>query len=203
MRALKPPSASSLYSGQYFAPPKPPVTPRKEVAPQAPHRSAMPTGPKRYRLDADATIVGGPGTPPVGFVTATTSAVEWMVYWAMTKIKGPEGPASGWAYQDAAGGGRSIPGGSILDFLVFDRVPRLAIRVQTERFHQAFGSRQQGHDIEQMITLQRLGYDVQNIWDQDFINDKSGKAVIRVLLEVLAGVHQRDPIATGNSLARA
>lgn len=199
MRGLALPDMRSLEKSV----PKPPPTPRRDSAPQAPHRPATPTGPKRYRLDAEVIVVGGPGPAPPGFVTATTSYPEWMWFWAMTKLKGPMGPANGWAYQDAQAGGRSMPGGSIVDFVVFDRVPRLAIRIQTERFHQAFGAAKIGYDIEQMITLERLGFTVANVWDQDFANDPSGKAVLRVCREVLGGIHQRDPIATGNSLARA
>lgn len=196
---FKTPSAADLYK----APPKPPVTPRTDQPPQPPKRTALPSGPKRYRLEARGIIIGGPGEPPPGFVTGTTSKVEWYWYWAMTKLKGPEGPSSGWAYQDSAAGGRTLPGGSILDFLVFDQVPRLAIRIQTDRFHQAFGARQIIYDTEQMITLNRLGYEVVNTWSQDWQNDASGQAVIAACKKILYGGRERDPIATANSIVRA
>lgn len=170
--------------------------------PSATRPPVLPTGPKRYRLERRPEIQAGPGEPPPGFVTPTTSRDEWFVYWALTKIKGPEGPANGWAYQDAQAGGRSLPGGSILDFLIYDRQPRLAIRVQTERFHITFGSRQHAHDHEQMMALYRLGFEVVNIFSQDFIHDKSGKAVLKVVREALSGVRQADPIAFGMALAR-
>src|SRR5690606_25402309 len=44
----------------------------------------MPRGPRLYKLDPDHAK-SGPGEPPPGFVTATTSATEWFVYWAVAK----------------------------------------------------------------------------------------------------------------------
>ena len=36
---------------------------------------------------------GGPGDPPPGFVVGQTSATEWVIYWAMSKVFGqPDDP---------------------------------------------------------------------------------------------------------------
>lgn len=197
-KAISLPSVTQLFRDL----PQPPVTPRIDRVPTISRRTALPSGPKMYHLERAGTLLGGPGSPPPGFVTPTTSAVEWYWYWGMQNVKGPEGPANGWAYQDAQAGGRSMPGGSIVDFVVFDRVPRLAIRIQTERFHQTLGSRKQAEDAEQQVILENLGFEVYNTWSQDWENDKSGRAVIAAVRRALSGIHDRDPIYTGNSLAR-
>ena len=44
------------------------------------------TGPRDLRLQSDPQVVGGPGEPPEGFVTAHTSRTEWVWFWASAKV---------------------------------------------------------------------------------------------------------------------
>jgi len=139
---------------------------------------------------------GGPGNPPAGFVGGTTSLTEWYVYWALTKILGPEGDS--WAYQNSYQGGRHIPGGSVVDFVVYQPMKTLLIRVQTFRFHFTLGSQKQAYDVEQYYALSDLpGYRVIDVYEQDFIDDPTGGKVLKVMIDALNGEEHANPLAFG------
>lgn len=167
-----------------------------------PRRVQRPRPPRAVASGTRVSHKSGPGLPPAGFLGATTSLSEWYIYWAFLKVKGPMGQTS-WGYQIDAGGGRGAAGGAVIDFVVWDQEPRLAIRIQTERYHVATRNRTQMYDERSKRMLERLGYKVIDIWEQNFIKDKSGRAAIQKVRMALKGLQDPNPITAPTSLARA
>jgi len=140
---------------------------------------------------------GGPGEPPVGFVGGTTSATEWYVFWAFEKLLGPEGV--NWTYQESFQGGRHVPGGAVIDFVLYMPMQTILVRVQTWRFHFGDGPDKIQADTEQKIANTSIWGEeiVVDIYEQYFIDDDTGKAVLEVCSDAMQGVEWPNPIATG------
>lgn len=154
-------------------------------------------GPEELQLVRGPDYQSGPGEPPLGFVGGTTSKTEWYVYWALEKLLGPEGVT--WTFQEAFAGGRHIPGGAVLDFVVYTPKYRILIRVQTWRFHLGGGGEKIALDLEQKINLfTPYGEElVIDIYEQYFLWDKTGKAVLDVVQDAINGIEWPSPISTG------
>ncbi len=172
------------------------------VSPQADKeriiRSLMPTGPEVFGLGLEPINEGeGPGPAPAGFVGGTTSESEWMLYWAYTKLIGPEG--IDWTYQQSFQGGRHIPGGSVVDYVLYMPMQDILIRLQTWGYHQREGSDKISRDKEQKIGLFGLFGEeiVVDVYEHYFVNDPSGKAVLACAKDSMAGIEWPDPLATG------
>lgn len=58
--------------------------------PRLRHAPVTSRGPAWYTQATRAIHTGGPGAPPPGFVTATTSGDEWMWYWASMRVLDPD-----------------------------------------------------------------------------------------------------------------
>jgi hypothetical protein len=174
--------------------------------------AAFPKGPRALQVPkAQRKPIGGPGEPPPGFVSPTTSRTEWLVYWGLAKILGqPKDPRRGpwvgfpplWSYQNPFKGGRQIKGGAVIDFLVqpnrFNSFA-IAIRLQTEFFHlSSVGGNKVMHDRLQEAYISS-DYQVRDIYELSFINDPSGAAVCRELIRTLSGFSQPDPVAGGTT----
>jgi len=146
----------------------------------------------------------GPGEPPYGFVGGTTSRSEWFLFWAFQKILGPPGQGPReytWEYQQSFQGGRHIPGGSVVDFVVYTPLYTVLCRLVSYYYHHAAGSEKQASDFEQRV---RLGESSDNslvvidVYEEDFIHDETGEAAIEVAKLAIAGVEMPNPIATGS-----
>lgn len=176
---------------------------KRPKIPRPPRKTATPSGPKWLGLERDPIYVGGPGEPPEHFLLrGNVSKDEWPPYWGFTKILGAEGPAGGWYYQKSEMGGRHLPGGSVLDFSIEDRYPKIAVRVQTERFHIGVGSAKRAYDYEQKIFLSQQGFVVHDIFSYQYLHDPSGQACIRLLWGILNGLIQPDPALSGSVSVR-
>ncbi len=153
--------------------------------PSLPRPAAMPRGPKwMQRLRKEAKLLSGPGRPPPGFATATTSNLEWIVYWAIYKIllptRDPRSATNGnfygydgvFRYQKAFEGGRD-PGGSLIDFVI-EYGPKIktqtAIRVQSVYRHQDAPARQQSVDRLRKIRI-AADMPIVDLWDYDLLLD--------------------------------
>ena len=172
----------------------------------------MPKGPELYQVPEGIGRFYGPGEPPPGFLTYTNSRSEWMVYWALAKITGyPDDPRTSpagfigwpglWSYQRPEDGGRAAKGGQVVDFLVEPPATSgggIAIRVQTERYHIFTDAAKQAVDN---ILLVRLAgrYRVVDIFEQDFLNDPSGQAVILEVKRALYGGQTSNPLKAGQA----
>jgi len=166
-----------------------------------------PTGPRLYQLEKKPRrITGGPGEPPVGFVTPHTSKTEWIVYWALAKVLGTPGDprkppfvgGTNWQYQKAVGGGRRIRGGQVLDFVVMSGLKAIGIRVETERYHIFTSATNQASDF--YLRTHAVGVDeVIAIFDQDFIGDPSGKSACATVARAIRGDQDPNPIRFGTA----
>lgn len=162
-------------------------------------------GPESLRLGTAPQTQGGPGEPPPGFVGAHTSATEWMVYWAIAKLKDDpheprQPPFTGgrdWAYQMDDATGR-VPGGQVLDFAVQWGTQVVGLRIDTERWH-IFAS-PEVHARDDYLRTHTTAVDrVLSLWDQDFVADPTGKQVIAVVQDALKGVQRPNPTVTGRA----
>jgi hypothetical protein len=186
----KSPSKIALKVGVFHYQPKAqdPLTPRRNLVSYGPEVLGLARGPEQQRE--------GPGEPPEGFVGGTTSRTEWYVWWALEKLCKPLGIE--FTYQSSFSGGRHIPGGSVVDFVIFMPLYEILLRVQTYRFHFVLGSDKQQYDVEQKIELSdNIGTVVVDIYEQDFIDDETGRKVLAVVRDAL-NLHERpNPLATG------
>lgn len=175
--------------------------------PRLDYPTVAPVGPKLYKMQARPRMLGmGPGDPPPGFVTAHTSASEWRYYWALAKVLGtPANPRQGpyvggadWSYQKAIEGGRTEPGGSVVDFIVHQGMGTLGIRIQTERFHVFADAATQMRDFSQKVKVKALT-DIIDVFDQWSIADRTGEATIKQVKRALQGIQEPDPIRFGTA----
>lgn len=163
-----------------------------------PIRSLAPWGFRELGLGLAPIREGeGPGDPPAGFVGGTTSKTEWWVFWAFTILMGPEGVT--WTYQESFQGGRHVPGGSVADFVLYMPMQTIIVRVQTWRFHFAAGAEKMQADVEQKVALHSIWGEeiVVDIYEQHFIHDATGKAVLEVCADAMAGIEWPSPFAVG------
>ena len=168
---------------------------------------AIKTGPKLYRMTEEPQRYGPPGDPPPGFVTAKTSATEWQPYWGLARITGypkPEhvrsypfmGGPPYWTYQAFADAGSDRQ--TNIDFVIWgwgDATP-IAIRIQTEFFHNFASIDTQIYDITQRDRLEN-GFEVIDLYDFDYMNDPTGKAVIVLLKDAMGLIERPSAIRTG------
>lgn len=162
------------------------------------------TGPRDLGLQKDPARQTGPGEPPPGFISATTSRSEWVFYWALAKaFNDPRDPrlppfwgGRDWAYQIAFQGGRREPGGAVVDYLIYLPGETIGVRLQTERFHIAVGPEKQAYDEAQFNNLSRY-LTVRDVYEQDFLGDRSGAAAVRVAVETIGGRGRMSPIRSG------
>lgn len=147
--------------------------------------------------------------PPPGFVSATTSAEEWGgLYHPLAIIfndppdprKPPYwgGTTGVWEYQSMQLGGRSRPGGAVVDAVVYTATGPIGLRLVTEYWHYGKGSRVQANDAQQILNLQRSGYmQMVDIFSQDVIEDASGATAIQVIKDAIGGIQRPDPLQAG------
>jgi len=161
------------------------------------------TGPYRI-LNQKVDYITGPGEPPPLFVTATTSTTEWIWYWASAKIyNDPRDPmqppffgGADWGYQIPSEGGRRNPLGAVVDFIYYNPGETVGIRIQTDRFHESAGPLQQAYDRNQKMQLSKW-LTVRDVFEQDFIQDRTGEAACRLLVETLGGRKRIQPSRSG------
>lgn len=167
----------------------------------------FPSGPRLYRQTKSNVHLGGPGSPPAGFLTAQQTLSEWYVYWGSMKVldteRDPREPpfwgGKDWSYQSQQLGqmGSHVKALSTnIDFLYTLSWPPLAVRVQTFRFHTAATSFKQAYDDAQLVR--ELGaFDVVDIYESDFLQDATGQAVIVLIKDFLGLIRHQDPRTAG------
>lgn len=163
------------------------------------------TGARGLAQGRKPIIATGPGLPPPGFVGAHTSGSEWPWYWGSMKILDPlrdprKGPFFGgrnWKYQ-AVEYGAAIRIAAV-DFIYYLPGQMIGVRIQTDRYHLAAGVQKQGYDDVQRQHLSRL-ITVKDVFERDYIADRSGEAVCRLIIDTLGGRDHIDPITSGTYL---
>lgn len=149
----------------------------------------------RFQVDTQSGPVGFIHAHPELFATGTTSLDEGFIYWALLKLRGPEGDEGGWFYQSNVAGGRHQQGGAVVDFRIKmgEGMADIGLRVQTPYFHISGGSEKQSTDYEQQFALLDNGLEVVDVYSQNYVNDRTGKAVLRIVENVLNGIPDRSP----------
>lgn len=192
-----------------------PINRRRPVLPpRLPSIPTFPKGPRLYQVpDALRRGTTGPGEPPPGFVTATTSRIEWAYYWALFKVLVPsenprKGPFVGYpgvfSYQSSFAGGRSrLGGGAVIDFVVephpLTNGQPVALRIQTERFHLFTDQVKQAREQLYRDRMSRY-YVVRDLYEQNVLFDKTGQAVVIAVKNALRGVIEPNPVRGGTPL---
>lgn len=162
-------------------------------------------GARLYGMRARQRHTGGPGDPPPGFVTIKTTATEWPIYWALSKVfdepsadrvrRGPfRGGPPFWEYQAYLDlGGMASTN---YDFMVWQPNPYgqpVAIRIQTEGFHNFVPNAKHIYDkLHRSRGEER--FDVVDIYDYMYLSDPSGQAAIMVVKYALHLIEPPDPI---------
>ena len=161
------------------------------------------TGPRLLGLAKDPQIIAGPGLPPPGFVGPTTSASEWVLYWALAKVfDDPENPrlppflgGRDWSYQISVEGGRRERGGSVVDMVIFLPGEKIGVRLQTERFHVFAGPKKQSYDLIQEKNLSRF-MTIRDVFEQDILPAGDGSKAIAAVVNLLGGRRRISPITS-------
>lgn len=174
--------------------------------------TVIPQGPRLYKEPKDKGFRGPVADPPKGFVGAHTSESEWMVYWGLAKVLGvPQEPREPpwlgyppiWYYQSEFAGGRKMAGGAVVDFVVAGgaqgRDQDIGFRLQTERFHIYADSDTHASDQAQLWNLSS-SMRIVDLYDQDFLQDPTGQAVIILIKDALAGRIEPNPITDGTTM---
>lgn len=123
------------------------------------------------------------------FATGTTSRDEGYFYWGLLKKIGPEREPGingrVWYYQSKVG---QAAGSAIVDFVI-EGVdgPDLGIRIVTVHFHEQAGARKRASDFEQQFFLLDNRMDIVDKKSSRYINDPTGRAVIKSVLEAMNG----------------
>lgn len=181
--------------------------------------ATVPQGPRLFSRPEKR--IAGAGDPPPGFVGPTTSASEWIVYTAFAKVlRDPPDPRKppffggrDWSYQIGILGTYTRQlGSAVVDFVYYGPRERIFIRLQTERFHEAFGPAQQAYDVIQRALLGQQGI-VRDIWESSFLyadptadsplhSDAVLQAACIQVKNALGLIEKGSPITLGTSRSR-
>lgn len=161
-----------------------------------------PEGTGRLRSRGPQVLGGGAyeDTPLEAFLRAwvssgTTSESEGFIYFALEKLLGPEGVQ--WVYQESRLGGRHRLGGAVVDFIIYLAGLSVGVRVQTYRFHMNVSPSQQAYDKNQLIALSDPSTMIIDVFEQQYIQDRTGQAAIRLMLEIINRQWRPNPLGTG------
>lgn len=190
-----------------------PANRRRSISPPSLVRPVVaPTGSRMFTAPPDRGQQGIFVSPPPGFVVATTSGSEWIVYAALAKVlKKPDDPTKPpyigypglWEYQMPFLQGRHQHGGAVVDYVVYggSRYAEDAtlIRLQTEQFHYFTDYAKQESDREQMTRLLAIANTI-DIDEIEILGDPSGYKPCRVIAEALSGFNLPNPL--GSNTAR-
>lgn len=171
--------------------------------------TAFPSGPRALGLRQKRVHTGGPGQPPAGFVTATTSAVEWVWYWASAVyFESPPDPRMPpyvgdnilWSYQvpDDVFDVRTL-GSYVSDFVYYQPTGNLVVRLDTQFYHLQGDPEQQARDLYQKLHGNDDRVIVISAYDTQFLGDPTGRAAVAAVADAVAGREIVSPIRSGTT----
>lgn len=186
---------------------KPPSKRRKQTRPPRLRSfSAFPTGPNYLRTDNKANdIYQLFFSPPPGFLTFTNSRTEWTAYVAIWKVLGITrdvrlGPFTGYPglfdYQTPVEGGRAARGGQVVDFIIHGSATNngeVAIRIQTERYHQFTDYAKHAADENLRIRLAKYSR-VADLFESDLMRDPTGQSACIAAKQAIFGGTASNPL---------
>ena len=103
-----------------------------------------------------------------------------------------------WAYQ-AFQSTLGLSGKSAIDFLIYLPGELIGIRIQTELYHVFVDPEKTAYDQAQFLELSR-SVSMRDVFSQDYIEDSSGEAAIRSVVDTLGG---RDRLPIGARARRS
>lgn len=173
---------------------------------------AVKRGPRIYQATKEPDRYGPPGDAPEAFLTQQTTQTEWIIYWALARIFNNPTPdkvrhapfEGGWpiwtyqAYVDAQADSQTN-----IDFVIWapnGEAKPIAIRIQTEFFHNFANVSTQIYDITHRERLQN-GFEVVDIYDYMFLRDESGQAAI-LLCKLAMGLIEPAQVITSGAVQR-
>jgi hypothetical protein len=212
---FRPPKLPKAELPAKIADPKPPKLSTSVKSQRAPHPRRPAAFPRGKRLwKGPKQSLEGPGEPPVGFLTVTNSRTEWMVYWALWILLHEPGDVrtagahqiggfhggTRFQYQVAANDGRLRNLGSVSDFVI-KLTPTVIIwlRVDTAYYHSNADPSQKARDLYVRTHDVPPGVIVRSVFDQDFVGDPSGKAVLRAVQDALNYIERPNPATSGTA----
>jgi len=83
------------------------------------------------------------------------------------------------AFQSPLMGGRAVPGGAIVDFIIYDKFPPLIIRIMSY-WHESVDAK--WRDQIQLAGLTELGYRVEDVWEYEINTVKKVDQKMRTVL---------------------
>ena len=155
------------------------------------------------------TMISGPGESPPGFVGNKKSESEWPVYWGFAKVfRNPIDPrvppffggAPDWAYQSEQNTLFGISGATNVDFVVFQPPTIIGVRIQSERYHLFSSSEKQAYDEQQKAALEAAGVSVFDLYEDEYLKDPSGQAVIIACKRAIGRLSSLNPLTSGTAL---
>lgn len=164
------------------------------------------TGPRFLHGYADPLLGPDYCAPWPGFVTATTSLSEQMLYAAFAIYFGnpieywkpPYDGGKEWRYQSNIAGGRLLKGGQVCDYEVDYGVETMCVRLQSERWHVMAEHAKQVDDMyNKTHTMQ--GMLIRDIYEQDFIADCTLRSAVAQVANVMSGREASNPILFGTA----
>lgn len=177
----------------------------KPKLPPIPKPPIVKRGPRAFEIGKTQEHTGGPGDPPPGFVTIKTTATEWPIYWALSRVFGRPaadkvrtapfyGGPPNWEYQAYAdvGGIKDTN----YDFMIWQPNPYaqpVAIRIQTEGFHAFTHNAKHVYDKLHRSRGEKF-FDVVDIYDSFYLSDASGQAAILCVKLALQLIEPPSPI---------
>lgn len=161
-----------------------------------------PTGMRRFGVNENPVPVNSIWVMPGWFRNGNNSADEWPPYEALILLLGPPDQGN-WTYQTRTSLAFGKLGTAKPDFLIFQQ-PFLVVRVQSIRYHIAVNSAKASYDFEQRIYLQRIGYQVIDIFPEQYqpATRDNGKRILSIMRDALNGRQRSNPRDIGTSIAR-
>lgn len=180
-----------------------------------PH-GVLSTGPTLYHLTQPPRVITGLLPPPRGFVTATTSASEWIVFawlWYVSqgRFDAPNGgiwnernwsgpPDRAFSYQKILLGGRKRLGGAVADFLIRRASSEFVVRLDTYQFHIATDVENQARDFEQELRLFERGRSTVVILYEQYVliePEEINGSAHRCVRDAYNGIEWLSPLSSG------
>jgi hypothetical protein len=162
-------------------------------------------GPRIFRRGVKATLGNDWCTPWPGFIGATNSLSEQMIYAALAIFfhdrerfwLPPYDGGINWKYQTKIGGGRLFKGGQVCDFEVTYNNEQMCLRVQSLKWHIMVDAAKKMLDL--FLKAGTKDLIIRDIFEQDFVWDCTLKAAVRVVAATLAGKESANPGSLGTA----
>lgn len=170
-------------------------------------KAARPTGLRI--IPKGETQISGPGEMPTDFLSGKNSKSEWPPYWGFARIfKNPRDPRVGpflggmpdWAYQDQQPTLFGVSGSTNIDFVIYQGLTIIGVRIQSERYHLDVGDEKHAYDEQQKSALEAQGITVFDLYEDEYLNDPDGQKTIIACKRAIGRLSSLNPLTSGTAL---